>query len=141
LSIKILTDDKKNGLGFKRRGEDKMKLIQGSGLGIHARLAAGCSLAILCCSVSAEGQNLPSSARQSTDASDIPEIIVTAQRRNENLQDVPIAVSAVSAAQLEMQGITSTLDIGRAVPSLIVTQTFGYVRRRRRIRKRRCDLY
>ncbi len=104
-----------------------MKLIQGSGLGIHTRLAAGCSLGILCCSVSAEAQNLPSSARQSTDVSDIPEIIVTAQRRNENLQDVPIAVSAVSAAQLEMQGITSTLDIGRAVPSLIVTQTFGYV--------------
>jgi len=84
-------------------------------------------LGILCCSASAEAQNLPSFARQSTDASDIPEIIVTAQRRNENLQDVPIAVSAVSAAQLEMQGITSTLDIGRAVPSLIVTQTFGYV--------------
>src|SRR5260221_596876 len=104
-----------------------MKLIQGSGLGIHTRLAAGCSLGILCCSVSAEAQNLPSSARQSTDVSDIPEIIVTAQRRNENLQDVPIGVSAVSAAQLEMQGITSTLDSGRAVPSLIVTQTFGYV--------------
>src|SRR6267154_3892524 len=104
-----------------------MKLTQRSDLGIHARLAAGCSLGILCCSASAEAQNLPSFARQSTDASDIPEIIVTAQRRNENLQDVPIAVSAVSAAQLEMQGITSTLDIGRAVPSLIVTQTFGYV--------------
>ena len=35
----------------------------------------------------------------------------------ESLQDVPIAVSAVSSAQLELQGITSTLDIGRAVPS------------------------
>src|SRR5882724_584807 len=104
-----------------------MRAIQRSDLGIHARLAAGCSLGILCCSASAEAQNLPSFARQSTDASDIPEIIVTAQRRNENLQDVPIAVSAVSAAQLEIQGITSTLDIGRAVPSLIVTQTFGYV--------------
>jgi len=104
-----------------------MKSIHGSGFGIHARLAAGCSFAILGWSVSAEAQNLQSSGRQSTDVSDIPEIIVTAQRRNESLQDVPIAVSAVSAAQLELQGITSTLDIGRAVPSLIVTQTFGYV--------------
>src|SRR5258705_4211767 len=104
-----------------------MKSILGSGFGIHARLAAGWSLGILCCSVSAEAQNLQSSGRQSTDVSDIPEIIVTAQRRNENLQDVPIAVSAVSAAQLQMQGITNTLDIGRAVPSLVVTQTAGYV--------------
>jgi iron complex outermembrane recepter protein len=104
-----------------------MNFIQGSGFGIHARLAAGCGLAVLCGSMSVEAQSQQSSAHPSTDTSDIPEIIVTAQRRAESLQDVPIAVSAVSAAQLEIQGITSTLDIGRAVPSLIVTQTFGYV--------------
>jgi iron complex outermembrane recepter protein len=105
----------------------KMKANQRPDEGRPVQRAMGCSLAALCWPLAVGAQNLQTAAAQNAAASDIPEIIVTAQRRNENLQDVPIAVSAVSAAQLQMQGITSTLDIGRAVPSLIITQTFGYV--------------
>ena len=35
----------------------------------------------------------------------IPEIVVTARKREENLQDVPLAVSAITAQQLEREGI------------------------------------
>ena len=104
-----------------------MKLIQGWAESVHARRAVACGLAVLCGPLIAGAQNLQTAAGQTADFSDIPEIIVTAQRREESAQNVPIALSTVTGSQLEIQGITNTLDIGRAVPSLIVTQTAGYV--------------
>ena len=50
------------------------------------------------------------------------EIIVTAQRRAENLQDVPLSVTAVSAATLEERNI---VDISRLD---VVTPGFTYGR-------------
>lgn len=46
------------------------------------------------------------------------EIIVTAQRRSENLQKVPIAITAVSSEQLATSGVKSTQDLQIAVPGL-----------------------
>lgn len=51
----------------------------------------------------------------------LEEIVVTAQKRSENLQDVPIAVTAISAASLEAKGITSALDLRAIVPGLSYT--------------------
>ncbi len=47
------------------------------------------------------------------------EIITTAQRREQLAQDVPLAVTAYSAEQLERLQVTETLDITRLVPNLI----------------------
>jgi iron complex outermembrane recepter protein len=49
----------------------------------------------------------------------VSEVIVTAQRRNENLQKVPLTVQAFSAAQLSEAGITSTVDLARITPGLV----------------------
>lgn len=46
------------------------------------------------------------------------EIIVTAQRRSERLQDVPIAVTAVSSDTLDKQGIRSSQYLPQTVPGL-----------------------
>ena len=46
------------------------------------------------------------------------EIVVTAQRREEAIQDVPIAVSALSASQLQDQGLTGGYDLLQAVPNV-----------------------
>lgn len=48
----------------------------------------------------------------------VEEIIVTAQKVEENLQDVPIAISAVSAERLEQAGVLSLENIGLVVPSV-----------------------
>src|SRR3546814_20645936 len=48
----------------------------------------------------------------------VEDIVVTAQRRNENLQKVPIAVQAFSETELEAAGITSTVDLARITPGL-----------------------
>lgn len=47
-----------------------------------------------------------------------PEILVTAQRREERLRDVPVAVSVVTGPVLEQRNMTSVSDLRLAVPSL-----------------------
>ncbi len=46
------------------------------------------------------------------------DIIVTAQKREENLQKVPAAISVVSAAQLEQRGVVNLTSLQQLVPSL-----------------------
>lgn len=48
----------------------------------------------------------------------LEEVIVTAQKRAQSLQDVPLAVSAVSADTMNNAGVQTMQDISRLVPSL-----------------------
>ncbi|MXP29919.1 TonB-dependent receptor [Porphyrobacter algicida] len=56
-------------------------------------------------------------------SSEPPVIIVTAQRRNEALQNVPIAVSAFDAQALEKQQIKTTSDLQLTLPNVTFTKT------------------
>ena len=49
----------------------------------------------------------------------IEEIVVTAQKREQRLQDVPITVSAVTADTAQRLGVQGTQDLANAVPGLI----------------------
>ncbi|MBN8279805.1 MAG: TonB-dependent receptor [Gammaproteobacteria bacterium] len=49
---------------------------------------------------------------------EVDEILVTAQRREESLQDVPVAVSAFTADQITTRQIDLVKDIGQNVPNL-----------------------
>jgi iron complex outermembrane receptor protein len=73
----------------------------------------------------------PSAATASSTATDqsnagLQEVIVTAQRRNEHLQDVPISVSAFSGPALEKQEVHSLQDLSARVPGFVSTGTVGY---------------
>lgn len=57
--------------------------------------------------------------------SGLEEIVVTAQRRSENLQKVPIAISAVSATQLAASGVKGIDTIRVAVPGLTAQNSNG----------------
>lgn len=48
----------------------------------------------------------------------VEEIVVTAQKREENLSDVPISVQAFSADALDARGVKSTLDLMKVTPGL-----------------------
>jgi iron complex outermembrane recepter protein len=51
----------------------------------------------------------------------LEEIIVTAEKRSENLQDVPISVIAINAQQIQDAGITNIRNLAILTPGLTVT--------------------
>ncbi|WP_170228298.1 TonB-dependent receptor [Denitratisoma oestradiolicum] len=55
----------------------------------------------------------------------LEEIVVTAQKRAERLQDVPISISAISGSQLENRGIQNVADLSSLAPNLQVSSTPG----------------
>ncbi|MBW7929848.1 MAG: TonB-dependent receptor [Gammaproteobacteria bacterium] len=61
------------------------------------------------------------------ESSAIPEVIVTAQRRAENLQTVPVAVSAFNAEMLEARQVLDTQDLQAIVPSMKLTNNVASV--------------
>ena len=54
----------------------------------------------------------------------IEEVIVTARKRQESLQDVPVAVTALTPNQLERGSIQRTTDIDKMVPNVELHQTY-----------------
>lgn len=54
-------------------------------------------------------------------AADSGDIVVTARRREESIQDVPISVSALSGEQLERAGVTDAQSLQYRTPSLSIT--------------------
>src|SRR5437763_6925398 len=50
----------------------------------------------------------------------IGEVVVTAQKRAQRLQDVPVAVQVVTGDQLQGQGVRQFTDLTRATPSLLI---------------------
>lgn len=69
----------------------------------------------------------PPAAPVAANPSGLEDIIVTAQRRNENLQAVPLTVKALTATNLAEKNITTALDIGKLVPAVNVAQSSGTV--------------
>lgn len=57
------------------------------------------------------------------EAGTLDKIIVTAQKREEALQDVPVVVTALSEAMLEENGVRDIKDLQQLVPGLTVTST------------------
>jgi len=55
----------------------------------------------------------------------IEEIVVTTRKKVESLQEVPIAVDAISAQQLDRRGITNAADIAKMSTSVQFDQSFG----------------
>jgi iron complex outermembrane recepter protein len=64
-------------------------------------------------------QQAPPAANQPA----LTEIIVTAQKREQNIQDVPISVIALSAQQLKEGGVTDIKNLQALTPGLTVTST------------------
>ncbi len=59
------------------------------------------------------------------DEGTLTEIVVTAERRSEKAQDVPVAITAVSAADLEARGVRQAGDITSSVPNMLLNSPYG----------------
>ena len=84
-----------------------------------ALLAGACAAAVVTPSFAQEAQ----SAATSDSGLGVQEIIVTAQRQSQRLQQVPIAISAFTKENLDKQQIRNPLDLQLSLPNITFTKT------------------
>ena len=83
---------------------------------LNTRLARP-TIALLLCSVSVPA--LAQSVDQANDGA-LQDIVVTAERREQSLQDVPISATVLSGEELQKKGVTNLNDIQQVAPSIAI---------------------
>src|SRR5262245_12431966 len=78
------------------------------------------TLALSATSGSAQAADAAASTSAEGGSEGIEEVVVTANKREENLQQVPLAVSVINESSLEASGVTQFADLGRVAPSLTI---------------------
>ena len=68
-------------------------------------------------------QTAPAGAQGSAGADMLEEVLVTAQRRTQSVQDIPYNISVVSGDQLSQSGLSSASDIAKIVPGLLTVDS------------------
>jgi iron complex outermembrane recepter protein len=87
--------------------------------GLPAHIAAGVMVGVASMASSAAyAQATPDSEETSSDDGGIPEIIVNARLRQENLQETPLAISAVTSEMVENSVVTDIAGIQKFVPNI-----------------------
>ncbi|CAN7255239.1 TonB-dependent receptor [Phenylobacterium sp. LjRoot225] len=71
------------------------------------------------------GPAIPALAQSQEAATTLGDVIVTARRTQERLQDVPISITVYSEEQIANRNIVTATDLGTYTPSLSVNQRFG----------------
>jgi len=77
-----------------------------------------CSLTIL--SFAAPAAMAQDNAPQAADATGLDVIVVTAERREQNLQDVPISATVLTGEDLDRKGVVNLNDIQQVAPSIAI---------------------
>ena len=55
----------------------------------------------------------------------LEKIVVTAQRRAQSIQEVPVAVTSIGAADLELKQVTNVLDLQYEIPNISLATNTG----------------
>ena len=88
---------------------------------VRGLLLAGVAISCAQPAWAQETEQAAAEANEAAEAADVEgtnDIVVTARRRNEILQDVPVAVTAYSGEALEAQGALDLTDIGDTTPNV-----------------------
>jgi iron complex outermembrane receptor protein len=101
-----------------------MANIRGQKLGF---LCGTAILGAMIAPVPAFAQGAAASTAQADDGVGLEEIVVTAQKREQNLQDVPIAITALTKEALQANRITSVGDLSGLAPGFQVRAAVGGV--------------
>lgn len=107
------------------------RIVSGSRFGKHSSRGRASQLlvAVLLASTSAWVPS-PGDAQTASSAEgssvELKEVIVTAQKRLQNVQSVPESVVVVDAAQIAAEHITRIDDLGELVPNLNITTRFDH---------------
>jgi iron complex outermembrane receptor protein len=89
---------------------------------IFATASIVLGMQVLC---GADAQEINPNPSSTAGANQLEEVTVTAERKEENLQHVPLAVSAFTASDLQDLQIQSTLDVAKYVPNMFSSQASG----------------
>ncbi|HEY0802351.1 MAG TPA: TonB-dependent receptor [Steroidobacteraceae bacterium] len=73
----------------------------------------------------AQAQTVAPATSATTSGNALEEIVVTAQRRAQNIEDVPVSVQVVSNQALLAAGIKSTQDLGQLTPNVTIISPIG----------------
>lgn len=88
----------------------------------HHRLAAAVVLAIATPAAAVHAQDTAPADAEGGNIQMLDEIRVTAERRSQNLQKVPIAATVITAEDIESRGLQNLHDMMQAAPSVSVNQ-------------------
>lgn len=92
-------------------------------LGARGAAASLFAMAIALSSSAALAQGAAPAAPAAGESTGLEDIVVTARRVAENLQDVPVAITAFSGEALQQQNARQISDISRLTPSLTVRES------------------
>jgi len=87
-------------------------------MGFRGRSALSVSFVALAIALSGGVRAQSASADTPSADTGLQEVVVTAQKRSENLKDIPISISAISGYDLQAKQIANYDDIARAVPGV-----------------------
>jgi iron complex outermembrane receptor protein len=97
------------------KGSGRVVLLLGSFLEAIALLEPGVAR-------SAEPPAASPSSETASAEEGLSEVVVTARFKSENLQTAPIAITAVSADQIDARGYVNVADVARAAPNVNIEQ-------------------
>jgi iron complex outermembrane receptor protein len=89
---------------------------------MRSKVALGALCAALGCATSVQAQTAAETEEAATASG---EIVVTALKREQKVQDIPASISAVSGDSLAQRGITNIRDLTTVVPNLVWGQFAG----------------
>jgi iron complex outermembrane receptor protein len=102
--------------GLRRSAEQVVKAM-------HRTIYAG--FATLICAAPFAGAQVAGTEADAEESLRLEEVTVTARRREQQLQDVPVAVSAFSPEEMERRQAFSVVDIVSNVPNLVGNNNIG----------------
>lgn len=90
----------------------------------HLGVFCSCSVAALVASFATDAMAAAAAATPSQTT--LGEVVVTARRREENIQSVPAAITAITEADLQAKQVTTQNDLRYIAPSLSIQGRFGH---------------
>jgi len=93
---------------------------------LQPKLQAAASVAALAIMITATPAQADDSTAAEAGGQGLEEIVVTAQKTETNLQETPIAITALSSSQLDQSNIRSTLDLDKLVPGMTVSDSGAF---------------
>src|SRR5438046_5078805 len=96
-----------------------MQPVSPRALRFHVAVLAAAGLA------SFAGEPTARAQQPASTSGGLEEVIVTAQKREQNLQEIGISLSAVSGSDLADLGVVNATDITKSMPAVVLTQPNG----------------